>query len=74
METFRVYPFSEKVAAKGISREILNAETKSLDWKGKNCPEFCNELLDCYFFKLTFGSDSLELCLWTVASKTILSQ
>ena len=34
---------------------------------GNNCPEFRNELMGSYFFKLTLGSDCLELCFWTVA-------
>ena len=40
---------------------------------GNDCPEFQNRLLDSYFFKLTLGSDCLELCFWEVAFKTILS-
>ena len=39
---------------------------------GINWPEFRNRLLDSYFFKLTLGSDCLELCFWAVAFKTIL--
>ena len=38
---------------------------------GINCPEFRNELLDSYVFKLNLGSDCLELCFWTVTFKTI---
>ena len=38
---------------------------------GNNCPEFCNGFLDSYLFKLTLGSDFLELCFLTVAFKTI---
>ena len=41
---------------------------------GYNYPEFHNELLDSYFFKLTLGSDCLELCFRTVAFKNILTQ
>ena len=41
---------------------------------GNNYPEFRNGLLDRYFFKLTLGSDCLELCLWTVTFKPILTQ
>ena len=41
---------------------------------GNNCPEFRNGLLDCCFFKLTLGSDCLELCFSAVAFKTILTQ
>ena len=41
---------------------------------GNNCPEFHNGLLDSYFFKLALGSDCLELCFWTVAFETILTQ
>ena len=29
---------------------------------GNNCPEFFSGLLDSYFFKITEGSDFLELC------------
>ena len=39
-----------------------------------NYPEFRNGLLDCYFFKLTLGSDCLELCFSTVTFKPILTQ
>ena len=39
-----------------------------------NCPEFRNGLLDSYFFKLTLGSDCLELWFSRVALKTILTQ
>ena len=39
-----------------------------------NCSEFHNGLLDSYFFKLSLGSDCLELCSWIVALKTILTQ
>ena len=41
---------------------------------GNNCPEFRNELLDSFFFKLTLGSDCLEFCFRTVTFKTILTQ
>ena len=41
---------------------------------GNNCVEFRNGLLDTCFFKLTLGSDCLELCFWTVTFKTILTQ
>ena len=41
---------------------------------GHNCPEFRNWLLVSYFFKLTLGKDCLELCFWTVAFRTILTQ
>ena len=41
---------------------------------GNNCPEFRNGHLDCYIFKLTLGSDCLELCFWIVIFKTILTQ
>ena len=37
---------------------------------GNKCPEFRDRFLDSYFFKLTFGSDCLELYFWTVAFKT----
>ena len=37
---------------------------------GNNCPEFYNRLLDSYFFKLTLGSDYLELCLLATVFKT----
>ena len=40
---------------------------------GNNCLEFFNGLLDSYFFKITEGSDFLELFFWTVAFKTILT-
>ena len=40
---------------------------------GNDCPKFGVELLDNYFFKLSLGSDSLELWFWTVGFKTILS-
>ena len=36
--------------------------------------EFRNGFLDSYFFKLTLGSDCLELYFWTVAFETILTQ
>ena len=36
-----------------------------------NCPQFRDGLLDSYFFKLTLGSDCLELRLWEFAFKTI---
>ena len=39
---------------------------------GINWPEFRNRLLDSNFFKLTLGSDCLELCFCAVAFKTIL--
>ena len=39
-----------------------------------NCPEFRNEHLESYFFKLTLGGDCLELSNWTFAFKTILTQ
>ena len=39
---------------------------------GNNFPEFHIRLLGSYFFKLTLGSDCLELCFWTVDFKTIL--
>ena len=39
-----------------------------------NCLEFRNGLLDSYFFKLTLGSDCLELWFSRVALKTILTQ
>ena len=39
-----------------------------------NSPKFCNKLLDSYFFKLTLGSDCLELFFWTVSFKTIQIQ
>ena len=39
---------------------------------GNNFPEFHIRLLGSYLFKLTLGSDCLELCFWTVAFKTIL--
>ena len=39
-----------------------------------NCPGICNELQASYFFKLTLGSDCLELHFWVVAFKTILTQ
>ena len=40
-----------------IGKVILNHLT------GNNCLEFCNGLtLNSYFFKLTLGSDCLELC------------
>ena len=39
-----------------------------------NCPQFRDGLLDSYFFKLTLGSDCLELRLWEFAFKTILTQ
>ena len=42
-----------------IRKLILNHLT------GNNCPEFCNGFLDTYFFKLTLGSDCLELFLET---------
>ena len=35
--------------------------------------EFRNGFLDSYFFKLTLGSDCLELYFWTVAFETILT-
>ena len=38
---------------------------------GNNFPEFCNVLLESYFFKLTLGSDYLEICFWAVAFKII---
>ena len=38
-----------------IGKLILNNLT------GNNCPEFCNGLLDSYFFKLTSDGDCLEL-------------
>ena len=41
---------------------------------GNNCPEFRNGLPNIYFFKLTLGSDYLELFFKTVVSKTILTQ
>ena len=41
---------------------------------GNNCPDFRKEDLDSYFFKLTLGSDCLELCFWAVVFKTILTQ
>ena len=41
---------------------------------GNICSEFRNGLLDSYFFKLTLGSDCLELCFWRVVFKTILAQ
>ena len=41
---------------------------------GNKYPEFCNEFPDSYFFKLTFGSDCLELCFWAAPFKTILTQ
>ena len=41
---------------------------------GNYCPEFRNGFLDIYLFKLTLESDCLELCFWTVAFKTILTQ
>ena len=41
---------------------------------GNNCPEFRNGLLDSYFFKLTLGSDCVELCFWAAAFRTILTQ
>ena len=39
---------------------------------GNNCPVFGNGLLATCFFKLTLGSDCLELSFWNVAFKTIL--
>ena len=36
--------------------------------------EFRNGIPDSYFFKLTLGSDYLELCFWAVAFKTILTR
>ena len=33
---------------------------------GIDCPKFCSGLLDSYFFRLTLGSDCLELCFWLV--------
>ena len=39
-----------------------------------NCPEFCDGLQDSYVFKMTLGSNCLELCFKTVAFKTILTQ
>ena len=41
---------------------------------GNNCPKFRNGTLSSYFFKLTSGSDCLELCFWKVAFKAILTQ
>ena len=41
---------------------------------GNDCLEFHNGLLDSSFFKLTLGSDCLELCFWTVAFKIIMIQ
>ena len=41
---------------------------------GNNCQELCNGPPDSYFFRLTFGSDSLELCFLAAAFKTILTQ
>ena len=36
---------------------------------GNNSPEFCDELLDSYLFKLTLGSDCLKLCSGHLLSK-----
>ena len=41
---------------------------------GNNCRELRNGLLDSYIFKPTLRSDCLELCVWGVAFKTILTQ
>ena len=41
---------------------------------GNNYPEFRNRRLDCYFFKLTLGSDYFVFCFWTATFKTILTQ
>ena len=50
-----------------IDRVILNHFIRN------NCPEFSSGLLTKYFFKLTLGSDYLELRFLTVAFKTILT-
>ena len=41
---------------------------------GNNSLEFCNGLLESYFFILVLGSDCLELCFQAVTFKTILIQ
>ena len=41
---------------------------------GSNCPEFRNELLGSFFFKLTLGSNCFKLCFWRVVFKTIVTQ
>ena len=51
-----------------VGKMILNHSNEN------NCPEFGNELLNSYFFKLILGSDCLELCVWRVAFKPMLSQ
>ena len=55
----------------GIAYGKADAEANHLT--GNNGAEFGVGLLDSYFFKLSLGSDSLELRFWTVGSKTILS-
>ena len=46
-----------------MGKRILNYQIEY------NCPEFCNGLLE----QLLFQPDCLELCLWTVAFRTILT-
>ena len=41
---------------------------------GNNCAEFRYGLPDSCFFKLALGRDCLELYLWVVAIKTVLTQ
>ena len=62
--TFMMTNLSERRMGKLILDDLI----------GNNCPEFRNGLLGSNFFKLTLGSDCLELQFWTGAFTNILTQ